>query len=211
MRALSRKYNDFPEKASRPFDRERDGFVISSGAGILFMETEAHARRRGAKIISTLSGMASNSNATDMVVPDIESGMGVMQSAIDSANLLPADISYVNTHGTSTPTGDPLELQAIRALFGERAPDVFINSTKSMTGHMIGATGAVEAIFCTLMQERGFISPSLNVNEVEPGFEWANIVRETRSCNGLDHILSNSFGFGGTNACLILSKPGTCS
>jgi 3-oxoacyl-[acyl-carrier-protein] synthase-1 len=207
MRALSRKYNATPERASRPFDRERDGFVISSGAGVLVMETENHAKRRGAKIISTLSGMASNSNATDMVVPDVASGMGVMRCAIESAGLSPTDISYVNTHGTSTPTGDPLELQAIRELFGERASDVWVNSTKSMTGHMIGATGAVEAIFCTIMQEHGFLSPSLNLDEVEPGFEWANIVRKTLSGVRLDHILSNSFGFGGTNACVILSSP----
>ena len=208
MRALSTKYNDTPEQASRPFDRDRDGFVIASGAGIVILEKESHARKRGAKIISVVSGKASNSNATNMVVPDVSSSTEVMANAIKSAGLTPEDIDYVNTHGTSTPTGDPAELSAIANLFGERASSVPLNSTKSMTGHMIGATGAIETIYCTIMQERGFICPSLNVHNVDTGFEWADIVKELREPVEIKHALTNSFGFGGTNACLILSKPG---
>jgi 3-oxoacyl-[acyl-carrier-protein] synthase-1 len=207
MRALSRKYNDTPHKASRPFDRDRDGFVIGTGAGILILETEEHAKRRGAPVIAVLSGSAANTNPAEMVVPSSQSSCDVMRLSIENAGLCLDDIGYINTHGTSTPTGDSLELEAIRLLFGGKVGNVAINSTKSMTGHMIGATGAVEAVFCTQMIQKKFICPSINIENIEPGFEWADIVRECRTGVSLRHTLSNSFGFGGTNACLVISAP----
>ncbi len=207
MRALSRKYNNTPQRASRPFDRDRDGFVIGTGAGVLIVETEEHAKRRGAPIIAVLTGMAANTNPEEMVVPSARSSCEVMRLSIENAGLGLEDIGYINTHGTGTPTGDPLELEAIRLLFGDKAGKVAINSTKSMTGHMIGATGAVEAIFCTQMLQKQFICPSINIDNPEPGFEWADLVRECRTGVNLRHALSNSFGFGGTNACLVISSP----
>jgi 3-oxoacyl-[acyl-carrier-protein] synthase-1 len=206
MRAMSRGFNDRPTSASRPFDRDRDGFVMASGAGILILETAKHAAARGVKPIVRLSGVSANSNATDMVVPDPESSCSVMKMAIDDAGLDVSDIAYINTHGTSTPTGDPLEMKSIRLLMGDSARKVAINSTKSMTGHMIGATGAVEAIFCTMMMEKNFICPSINLDNPEPEFDWADLVRECRTNVNVRHSLSNSFGFGGTNASLVFSK-----
>lgn len=205
MKALSRRYNATPAKSSRPFDRDRDGFVIAEGAGIVIMESAAHAKSRGAKPIAAVTGIAANSNGFDMVVPSAESSSEVMAMAIKDAGLKINDIDYINTHGTSTPVGDPIELSGIKRLFGDNASDVAINSTKSMTGHMIGATGACEVIFCTQMMENGFISPSINLENVEPGYEWADLVRETRDGVKLRHCLSNSFGFGGTNAALVIS------
>ncbi len=207
MRAISRRYNDTPHLASRPFDRDRDGFVIAAGAGILVLESPAHARARGAQVLARITGAGANSNASDMVVPVAESNCEVMALAIADAGLRPADISYINTHGTSTPTGDPVELEAIRQLFGPAAGQVAINSTKSMTGHMIGATGAVETIFCTQMIRGGFISPNVNLEHPEPGCEWADLPRACRTGVALRHALSNSFGFGGTNAALVISAP----
>ncbi len=205
MKALSHGRNDDPEHASRPFDRDRDGFVIAEGAGILILESEEHAKKRGAKILCELSGYASNSNATDMVVPDAAASTQVMQMALDHAGLKAEDIAYINTHGTSTGVGDPVELEAIKEVFGADGK-VAINSTKSQTGHMIGAAGAVEAIFTSLMIEHSFISKSANLENVIEGFEWADLVREVREGVEIKHALSNSFGFGGTNASLILSR-----
>ncbi len=205
MKALSHTYNETPEKASRPFDTARDGFVIAEGSGMLILESEAHAKARGAKICCELSGYASNSNATDMVVPDVAASTEVMRLCLENAGLKPEDISYINTHGTSTGVGDPVELEAIGNVFG-REGKVAINSTKSQTGHMIGAAGAVEAIFTSLMMEHAFISKSANLENVVEGFEWADLVKELREGVEIRHALSNSFGFGGTNASLILSK-----
>ena len=207
MRAISRRYNDRPQQASRPFDRDRDGFVIAAGAGILILETVDHARSRGVETLARITGVAANSNAADMVVPVAESNCEVMAMALADAGLRPSDIGYINTHGTSTPTGDPVELAAIRQLFGDAAGSVAINSTKSMTGHMIGATGAVETIFCTQMIRGGFISKNVNLENPEPGFEWADLPRECREGVFFRHALSNSFGFGGTNAALVVSAP----
>jgi 3-oxoacyl-(acyl-carrier-protein) synthase len=179
---------------------------MGSGAGILILETEKHALARGARPIIRVTGISANSNATDMVVPDPESSCEVMGMAIADAGLKVSDISYINTHGTSTPTGDPLEMESIRLLLGDHCAKVAINSTKSMTGHMIGATGAVEAIFCTMMMEKSFISPSINLDNPEPEFAWADLVRECRTGVKLRHTLSNSFGFGGTNASLVFSE-----
>lgn len=205
MKALSHTYNETPEKASRPFDTARDGFVIAEGSGMLILESEAHAKARGAKICCELSGYASNSNATDMVVPDVAASTEVMRLCLENAGLKPEDISYINTHGTSTGVGDPVELEAIGNVFGTEGK-VAINSTKSQTGHMIGAAGAVEAIFTSLMMEHAFISKSVNLENVVEGFEWADLVKELREGVEIRHALSNSFGFGGTNASLILSK-----
>ncbi len=204
MRAMSRKFNDTPTKASRPFDKDRDGFVMGSGAGILILESVAHATARGIKPRFGLTGISANSNATDMVVPDPQASCDVMGMAVREAGLVLDDIDYINTHGTSTPTGDSLELESIRLLFGEKSK-VAINSTKSQTGHMIGATGAVEAIFCTIMMEKSFISPSINLDHPEPQFAWANLVHECRKDVTIRNALSNSFGFGGTNGSLVFS------
>ncbi len=205
MKALSHNYNATPERASRPFDKDRDGFVIAEGAGVLILESEEHAKARNAKILCELSGFASNSNATDMVAPDAPASAAVMKMALAKAGLQPSDIAYINTHGTSTGVGDPVELTAIGDVFGKDGR-VLLNSTKSQIGHTIGAAGAIEAVYTTLMMEHGFVSKSANLENVEPGFEWANIARETLYNVEIEHAISNNFGFGGTNATLVFSK-----
>jgi 3-oxoacyl-[acyl-carrier-protein] synthase-1 len=206
MRALSRKYNDTPAKASRPFDRDRDGFVIAEGAGMVILERADHAAKRNASVKGYVTGYALNSNASDMVAPSPAASASVMAEAVGAAGLRPDDIGYVNTHGTATPIGDPAEMEALRLVFGSGKSPA-INSTKSMTGHMIGASGAVEAIFCSMMIEKQFVCPSVNLDNPEPEFAWADLVRETRRGVKLRHALSNSFGFGGSNACIIISSP----
>ena len=201
-RALSRAYNDCPEKASRPFDVDRDGFVLAEGAGFVVLESEESMRRRNVKPITCVSGYASNSNARDMVVPDAAASEAVMREAVKNAGLSVSDIAYVNTHGTATKVGDPVEMDAIKAVFGSNTA---INSTKSQTGHMIGATGAVELIFSSLMMEHKFLSPSINLDNPEPDFAWADLVRSLRTNVTLKHVLSNSFAFGGSNISVILS------
>lgn len=203
IRALSTNFNDAPARASRPFDRDRDGFVLAAGASYVVLESEASAKRRGARLISEIAGCCSNSNAVDMVVPDEKATAEVMRGAIADAGLRPDDIGYVNTHGTATPVGDPIEMAAIRAVFGDRSPA--INSTKSQTGHMIGATGAAEIIFSSLMMERRFLSPSINCENPEPEFAWADLVREPREKVRIRHALSNSFAFGGSNIGVVIS------
>lgn len=207
MKALSRKYNDTPEKASRPFDKDRDGFVLAGGAGIMILESEASLKKRGVEPKGYVSGVGANSNAADMVVPDSNSACEVMSMAIKDAGLNINDIGYLNTHGTSTPVGDPLEMRAIKQLFGKHAENVLINSTKSMTGHMIGATGAIEAIFCSIMLNKNFVCPTANLENPIDELKWANLVRgESKTNTGIQYALSNSFGFGGTNGALVLSK-----
>lgn len=203
MRALSTKFIDNPSAASRPFDRNRDGFVLASGAAWMVLESEESIKARDGKPITEVIGWAANSNATDMVVPDTEASENVMRMAIAHAGLTPADIQYVNTHGTSTPVGDPVEMRAIKNIFGS---SVAINSTKSQTGHMIGATGAAELIFTSMMLEDDFVSPTINLDEPEEEFSWADLVREYRPSAGLKNAISNSFAFGGSNACVALSK-----
>lgn len=203
IRALSTRYNDNPAASSRPFDRDRDGFVLAEGAGYVVLESEKSVRRRNVRPITEISGYASNSNAKDMVVPDAASCVDVMQRSIAHANLTPGDISYVNTHGTATGVGDPVEMQALKEVFGS---NIAINSTKSQTGHMIGATGAVEIIFTSMMLEHKFISPSINLENPEPDFAWADLVRELREGVAMKHAISNSFAFGGSNACVVLSN-----
>ncbi|UDQ98491.1 beta-ketoacyl-[acyl-carrier-protein] synthase family protein [Lentisphaerota bacterium WC36G] len=203
MRALSTQYNDKPEKSSRPFDQSRDGFVIAEGAGVMILESEEHAKKRGAKIVACLTSAVANSNATDMVVPDAKTNIKLMTKALDEANLTAKDIDYINTHGTATPIGDPVELESIRETFGD---ETAFNSTKSQTGHMIGATGIVEAIFTTIMMENNFISPTLNLQQLEEGYENMNAISQTTK-KEINHALCNSFAFGGSNSCLVFSKP----
>lgn len=206
MRALSHSYNETPEKSSRPFDKGRDGFVIGEAAGMMILESAEHAAKRGAKPICRLSGSCINSNATDMVVPNREAIADVMKNALKSANLTPHDIDYINAHATSTGVGDPLELQGIYDVFESAGSHPMINSTKSQTGHTIGAAGAIELIFSTQMMEHSFVSGTVNLENPDDGMEWADIVKETRLDVPIRHILSNSFGFGGTNVALIASR-----
>lgn len=205
-RALSKNFNDAPERASRPFDRERDGFVMASGAAYILLESERSVKARGVRPICRVTGIGANSNALDMVVPDAGSSAAVMRMAIADAGLKPSDIGYINTHGTATPVGDPVEMAAIKEVFGSK---VAINSTKSQTGHMIGATGAAEAIFTSIMLDKHFLSPSINCENPDPEFGWADIVRSCRTgTTEIRHALSNSFAFGGSNCALVLSEPG---
>ncbi len=205
MRALSHSYNDNPERASRPFDRGRDGFVLAGGSGYMILESERSVKARGARAISEVIGVASNSNARDMVVPDVGSCADVMQAALADAGLDPSAIGYINTHGTATPVGDPVEMGAIRQVFGTRPA---INSTKSQTGHMVGATGAAEIVFSSIMLEKHFLSRSINLEDPEPDFSWADLLTEYREGTDVRYALSNSFAFGGSNASVIIGNCG---
>ena len=200
MGALSSNFNSSPSEASRPYDSDRDGFVISGGAGIIILEDEEHAKNRNAKILAKLSGYFANSDGYDMVAPSGEGAIRCMKGAIDDAK---CKIDYINTHGTSTPVGDAAELQAIKEVFGSESP--LISSTKSMTGHSLGATGAHEAIYSIMMINEDFVAPSINIKNLCEEAKGLNIITETYETK-LNNVLSNSFGFGGTNASLILSK-----
>jgi 3-oxoacyl-[acyl-carrier-protein] synthase-1 len=204
MGAMSSKYNDTPTKAARAFDATRDGFVIGGGGGIVVLEELEHARARGAKIYAEVTGYGATSDGYDMVAPSGEGGERSMRLALST---LPGDrsISYINAHGTSTPAGDVTEVEATRRVFGEgKVPP--ISSTKSMTGHSLGAAGAHEAIYCLLMMQGGFIAPSINVTELDPAIRPGEIATELREGVTFDSVLSNSFGFGGTNATLVMSS-----
>ncbi|MFL2690359.1 MAG: beta-ketoacyl synthase N-terminal-like domain-containing protein [Gammaproteobacteria bacterium] len=200
MGALSSNFNDSPENASRPYDSNRDGFVIAGGAGMIILESENHAKKRNANIIGKLSGYFANSDGYDMVAPSGEGAIRCMQGAMENAGV---SIDYINAHGTSTPVGDIAELNAIKELFGSECP--MLSSTKSMTGHSLGATGVHEAIYSMIMLNEGFVAPSINIESICDEAKDLNIVKETKKIK-LENILSNSFGFGGTNASLILSK-----
>ena len=200
MGALSSNYNETPKLASRAFDKNRDGFVISGGAGMLVLEEEEHAKKRGANILATLSGYFANSDGYDMVAPSGEGAERCMQGALKSSE---GSVDYINAHGTSTPVGDLAELGAIQRVFGANAP--IISSTKSMTGHSLGATGAQEAIYSIMMINEGFIAPSINIDDLVDEAAGLEINQETRE-QKLNSVMSNSFGFGGTNATLILSR-----
>ena len=200
MGALSSKFNSDPELASRPYDVNRDGFVIAGGAGMIILEDEEHAKKRNANILAKISGYYANSDGYDMVAPSGEGAIRCMKGAMEDSQL---EIGYINTHGTSTPVGDVAELNAINEVFGYSCPP--ISSTKSMTGHSLGATGVHEAIYSIMMLNENFIAPTINVSELCDEAKNLDIVTETRNCE-VNHILSNSFGFGGTNASLILSK-----
>ncbi|UYV38572.1 beta-ketoacyl-ACP synthase I [Rhodobacteraceae bacterium D3-12] len=204
MGAMSSKYNDTPEKASRAFDANRDGFVISGGGGIVVLEDLEHALARGAKIYAEVTGFAATSDGHDMVAPSGEGGERAMRLALQT---LPEgrEISYINAHGTSTPVGDVGEVESVRRIFGEgRVPP--ISSTKSMTGHAQGAAGALEAIFCLLALDGDFIIPSINVETLDPAINPGEVATELKENAGLDSVMTNSFGFGGTNGSMILSR-----
>ena len=204
MNAMSSKYNDFPETASRPYDADRDGFVIAGGGGVLVLEELEHAKARGAKIHAELTGYGATSDGADMVAPSGEGGERSMRQAI--AMLDPdRKINYINAHGTSTPAGDVTEVEAIRNIFG-RGETPPISSTNSLTGHSLGATSVHEAIYSLSMMKNSFISASANVQNLDPALDAAEIVTQRQDDIELDTILSNSFGFGGTNATLIMSK-----
>jgi 3-oxoacyl-[acyl-carrier-protein] synthase-1 len=201
MGALSTKYNDTPEKASRTYDSDRDGFVISGGGGVLVLEALEHAQARGANIIAELVGFGATSDGADMVAPSGEGAVRCMQQAMKN---LDQPISYINSHGTSTPAGDITELKAIRDTFGEQMPPV--SSTKPLSGHALGAAGVHEAIYSLIMQKEGFIAPSCNIDNLDPDAETYPLVRERQDNVDLPLVMSNSFGFGGTNGSLVFSK-----
>jgi 3-oxoacyl-[acyl-carrier-protein] synthase-1 len=201
MPALSSKYNDEPTRASRPYDANRDGFVIAGGGGVLVLEELEHARSRGATIYAELIGYGATSDGFDMVQPSGEGAVRCMRMALDQSG---GPIDYINAHGTSTPVGDTRELEAIKEVFGDDIPP--ISSTKSLTGHSQGATGAHEAIYSLLMMKHGFISASANVDDLDPEAEGVPIVTERRDDVRLERVMSNSFGFGGTNATLIFQR-----
>ncbi len=201
MAALSSAYNATPEKASRPYDANRDGFVISGGSGVLVLEELEHARSRGATIHCELTGYGATSDGADMVQPSGEGAVRCMRMALEGVR---HPVGYLNTHGTSTPIGDVKELEAIREVFGADSPP--ISSTKSLTGHALGAAGVNEAIYSLLMMENGFISASANIDELDTAAAGMDIVRERRDGVRLDAVMSNSFGFGGTNASLVFER-----
>lgn len=202
MGALSSKYNDAPDTASRPYDATRDGFVISGGGGVLVIEELEHAKARGAKIYAELVGYGATSDGYDMVQPSGEGAIRCMQQAMATVN---DRIDYINAHGTSTPVGDTRELEALRAVFGADAVPV-VSSTKSLTGHALGAAGVNEAIYSLLMMQENFLSASANISELDPEAGGIPIVREYRDNVTLNTVMSNSFGFGGTNATLIFQR-----
>ncbi|HUD97791.1 MAG TPA: beta-ketoacyl-ACP synthase I [Woeseiaceae bacterium] len=201
MGALSSKYNDQPATASRPYDQSRDGFVIAAGAGMVVVEELEHARARGAKIYAEIVGYGATSDGYDMVAPSGEGAVRCMQLARSTLN---APIDYINTHGTSTPVGDTCELQAMRDVFGDEVPR--FSSSKSLCGHSLGATGAQEAIHCLLMLQEDFIAPSINVVDRDPAIGDLPLLTSRVDDAGLRTAMTNSFGFGGTNATLVLQR-----
>ncbi len=204
MGAMSSKYNDTPTRASRAFDADRDGFVIGGGGGMLVLEELEHAKARGAKIYAEVTGYAATSDGHDMVAPSGEGGERAMRLALDTLNP-DRKVGYINAHGTSTPVGDVGEVEAVRRVFGQGSTPP-ISSTKSMTGHSQGATGAQEAVYCLLMLEHDFITPSINVETLDPALDPAEIATTRVDNAGLDTVMTNSFGFGGTNGSMLLSK-----
>jgi len=204
MPALSSKYNDTPERASRAFDANRDGFVIAGGGGVVVVEEYERAKARGAKIYAEISGYGATSDGYDMVQPSGEGAVRCMQMAMDTVD---QPVDYINTHGTSTPVGDVKELAAIREAFKDRNRIPYFNSTKSLTGHSLGAAGVQESIYSLLMMDNNFLCASANVEELEPEVGDMPIVLERQDDIEINCALSNSFGFGGTNACLIFTRP----
>jgi 3-oxoacyl-[acyl-carrier-protein] synthase-1 len=200
MGALSSKYNDTPTIASRAYDADRDGFVISGGGGMVVVESLEHAQARGARILAEIVGYGATSDGADMVAPSGEGAARCMRQALATVE---GKIDYLNTHGTSTPVGDVAELGAMREVFGSDVPA--FSSTKSLSGHSLGAAGVQEAIYCLLMMEQGFIAGSANIANLDPVAEGMPIVRHSRDAR-LDTVMSNSFGFGGTNASLVLRR-----
>ena len=200
MGAMSSNFNATPTKASRAYDRDRDGFVIAGGAAVLVLEELEHAKARGAKIYAEITGYAANSDGHDMVAPSGEGAVRCMKLAMKGLN---RKIDYLNPHGTATPVGDAKEMEAVREVFGQDAP--LISSTKSLSGHSLGAAGAQEAVYSLLMLNNDFVCESANIENLDPAFEGLPIVRK-RVDRKLDTVMSNSFGFGGTNGCVIMSR-----
>jgi 3-oxoacyl-[acyl-carrier-protein] synthase-1 len=205
MGAMSTGYNATPARASRPYDKDRDGFVIAGGGAVLVIEEMERAKARGAKIYAEIVGYAATSDGYDMVAPSGEGAARCMRLALQGMNGkgLPGPIQYLNTHGTGTPVGDAKEMEAVRSVFGDKAPA--ISSTKALTGHSLGAAGAQEAVYCILMMQNGFIAESANIDELDPAFADLPIARK-RIDGALDVVMSNGFGFGGTNGCLVLAR-----
>jgi 3-oxoacyl-[acyl-carrier-protein] synthase I len=201
MGAMSSKFNETPAVASRAYDKNRDGFVIAGGAGVLVLEELEHAKARGAKIYAEIVGYGATSDGFDMVAPSGEGAIRCMRNAMTTVN---GKIDYINPHGTSTPVGDKKEIEAIREVFGNNIPN--ISSTKSLTGHSLGATGVQEAIYCLLMMKNNFMAESANIEELDPEFEGVPILRKRVDNATIDTVMSNSFGFGGTNATLVMQR-----
>jgi 3-oxoacyl-[acyl-carrier-protein] synthase-1 len=201
MGAMSSSFNQMPDKASRAYDKDRDGFVIAGGAGVLVLEELEHAKARGAKIYAEVAGYGATSDGHDMVAPSGEGAMRCMRQALATVQ---ASVDYINPHATSTPIGDIKEIEAIREVFGSKIPP--ISATKSLTGHSLGAAGAQEAIYSLLMMNNGFICESANIENLDPAFEDVPIVRQRRDNVQLGCVLSNSFGFGGTNASIVFKR-----
>ena len=203
MGAMSSKYNDTPAVASRAYDAARDGFVIASGGGMLVLEELEHAKARGAKIYAEIVGYGATSDGDNMVAPSGEGAVRCMQQAIATVD---SPIEYVNTHGTSTPVGDIAELDAMREVFGGDVPP--FSSSKSLCGHSLGAAGVQEAIHCLLMLEHGFMAGSANIDELDPLAKGLPVLLESRETPALNTVMSNNFGFGGTNACIVFRRYG---
>ena len=201
MGAMSSKFNAMPEKASRAYDKDRDGFVIAGGAGVLVLEELEHAKARGAKIYAEVAGYGATSDGYDMVAPSGEGAVRCMNMALENVK---APVDYINPHATSTPIGDIKEIEAIREVFGPKCPP--ISATKSLTGHSLGATGVQEAVYSLLMMQNGFICESANIENLDPAFADVPIVRERKDNVKLGCVLSNSFGFGGTNASVVFKR-----
>jgi len=201
MGAMSSKYNETPQKASRAYDRDRDGFVIAGGAGVLVLEELEHAKARGAKIYGEVAGYGATSDGYDMVAPSGEGAARCMKMALENVKV---PVDYINPHATSTPIGDVKEIEAVREVFGAKCPP--ISATKSLTGHSLGATGVQEAIYSLLMMQNGFICESANIENLDPAFADIPIVRERKDNVKLGCVLSNSFGFGGTNASVVFKR-----
>jgi 3-oxoacyl-[acyl-carrier-protein] synthase II len=210
MRALSKR-NEEPELASRPFDRDRDGFVMAEGAGILVLEEREMAIKRGAKIYCELVGYGASSDAYHLTqpAPEAEGAQRAMRAALKDARISPDSVDYINTHGTSTPVGDINELTALRRVFGAHATHgLLVSSTKSMTGHLLGAAGGLEAVICALALHDGVVPPTINLDNPDEGAAGFDLVPKTARRKEIRTVLSNSFGFGGTNVSLVLSRHG---
>ena len=205
LRALSSSYNDRPTEGSRPWDKGRDGFVMGEGAGVVVLESLEHAQKRGAKIYAELVGYGLSGDAYHVTAPDGDGAYRAMKMALGRAQITPDQIGYINAHGTSTPVGDIMELQAVQRLFGNR-PDVSMSSTKSSIGHLLGAAGSVEAIFSILAMQEGILPPTLNLHDPDPACEGVDLIPLKAKEKKVNYILSNSFGFGGTNASLVFKR-----
>lgn len=208
-KALSTAHNDEPEKASRPFDADRDGFVMGEGAGIFVLESEQHARRRGAAILARVCGYGTTADAHHITAPP-DDGAGArraMQIALQSGGLQPRQIGYINAHATATPVGDAAEISAVKTVFADTLETLSMSSTKSATGHLLGAAGAVEAIYAALAVRHGLLPPTRNLDRLDPACDGIDLVPHAARPKPLDYAMSNAFGFGGVNAALILGRP----